>query len=145
MGERMSSGRSIGHQTVLDILDGLAAKWVNDGTIFKVVLFENNYDPVAGSTYADFTITTGTGFSPQNLDPANFGAASLSGDVGSILCSVINTFTNGTTTKTIYGYMVYNPTGNVYAFGESFAAPVTMTNGYSIGVQAKVKERSANF
>ena len=143
--KQMSSGRSIGTQTVLDMLDGLLAKWVLAGKVFKVVLFTNNYDPIATSTYADFTIASGTGLSPQNVDPANFGAASLSGTVGSTLCSVINTFTNGSTTITVYGYMVYDPTGNVYMFGESFASPVSMVNGYSIGVQAKLKERSAHF
>jgi len=121
--------------TELEFLQNLLDTW---GFDVKFNLYKNNYTPVAGSAFANFTVADFTGY-VANLGVA-FGAPATVAGKGTITASML-TSVQGVpgTTNTIYGYYVYwvpaGPGSEILLWAEKFDTPVvTVNSGDTINV-----------
>lgn len=101
-------------------------------TVFNVKLYQNNYTPVDGSTAADFTEATFTGYTAVALTRSTFGAAAITSNVAYSTYPTPPAFNcTGGSSQTIYGwYMVGATSGKVYA-AQKFDTARTLSPGAS--------------
>lgn len=101
---------------------------------WRLVLFQNNYNPVPGSVLANLTLATFSGYAPGNV--VNGAVAINGGGIAQMSAGTV-TFTHngGGVANTIYGYAVIDNANNVLIWAERFAAQRSMgANGDSISI-----------
>ena len=93
-----------------------------------LALFTNNHTPVSGDSFSDYTLCTATGYADQNLFGAGWTIANETSDSAATYATQTFTFTSGTT---VYGYLIYNPSGGNQLWGaELFSdGPYTFSSG----------------
>lgn len=97
----------------------------------RLSLYQNNYTPVPGSLYGNFTKATFTGYTDEL---PSFGASVTVSGKGTLTDTSVRTFIMGVpgTTNTIYGYYVWVDTGTpgseILLWAEKFDAPQAMMN-----------------
>jgi len=99
---------------------------LNDG---RVALWDNNFNPTKASVLADFNEASFVGYA--SISPAGFAAAFLNGDGKAETDSAVLlwTFTAGSGTAVVYGWMVIDQAdAEVLAF-QKFLSPVVLTPG----------------
>lgn len=95
----------------------------------SVRLWDNNFVPNKSSVLADFNESSFVGYSP--ISPAGFAAAFLNGDgkAETDSAALVWTFTGGSGTALVYGWMILDPgAAQVLAF-QKFLNPVTLSPG----------------
>jgi len=93
----------------------------------KLRIFTNNYTPVEGSVYADFTEATADGYAGITLTGASWTIATDTGVTTATYAQQTFTFTAASTN---YGYYVVNNAGNKILWAERFSdAPHTIPAG----------------
>lgn len=105
-------------------------------------LYESNTTPSLNSVKADFTLSAAWG--KVQKAPADFTLTQVSAHIGSYQATNI-TFTNNTgSSKTIYGYLILDPT-SAFIIGAARldAAPVTVVNGGTIVITPIIGDSSA--
>lgn len=128
-----------GEKQLLDMLIG--------GDTFADVrlrLYKNNYTPVAGSVYSDFTSADFSGYAQET---PSFGAATLVNGKGTITDSAARDFEHngGGTANTIYGYYVVESVANKILWAERFGSPVLLTvAGDKVTITLQFQLGSAN-
>jgi len=103
----------------------------------KLALYTNNVTPVTGSVFSDFTLCTATGYSDQTLTAGNWTFTDDTSDSYATQPTQTFTFTSSTT---VYGYIIYNSSGNQYWCGELFSdGPYTFgSTGGSVVIDPKI-------
>ena len=100
------------------------------GEDWVIRLFSNNYTPVAGSTLADFTEASFTGYAAVTLDPADFATATITSDVAYSTNSVTPTFTcTGGGGQTVYGWYAEGSTSGKVLAAQKFDAARVIVAG----------------
>lgn len=100
---------------------------------FTLRLFQNNFTPVKGSIFSDFTDATFSGYVAQTC---TFGAGTVTSNISTAVAAAI-TFTRsiGATSNTIYGwYLVDVTTSKVFAANLLATPKVMGTSGDGITV-----------
>jgi len=93
----------------------------------KLCLFTNNYTPVEGSVYADFTEAVAAGYARITLTGASWTITTTTGVTTATYAQ--QTFTL-TAASTNYGYFVINNAGDKVLWAERFSdAPHTIPSG----------------
>lgn len=108
-----------------------------------VVLYSNDYTPIAASVYASFTHATFTGSSPVAIERGYYVDPSLTGDVAYIGLDDPPSWTcSGAGPQTCYGWLLYDVTTSTALAAQRFAAPRVMDVGatesldpFKIGLQ----------
>jgi len=95
-------------------------------TDVRLRLYKNNYTPVAGSTFGDFTQADFSGYAEET--PA-FGSATVVNGKGTIVDAAARLFihTGGGTANTVYGYYVVDDLNNEILWAERFPSPILMS------------------
>lgn len=83
-------------------------------------LYNNNYTPVPGSSGSNFTVASFTGYTQVTLTRSGWGTSSLVGNkaVSTYTTNPITWTVTGTSTDTIYGYLVRGATSGKVYFAE---------------------------
>ena len=86
-------------------------------------LFESNTTVSQSSTAADFTIATFYGYAQVSLTRSGWGSSALVGSkaVSTYTTNPITWTVTGTSTSTIYGYIVQGATSGKIYFGENIS------------------------
>jgi hypothetical protein len=84
----------------------------------NLALFTSNTTPTTASVFSDFTLCTATGYADQVLAGGSWTFADETTYSQASYATQTFTFTSGTT---IYGYIIYNPSGDVLFGGELFS------------------------
>jgi len=97
-------------------------------------LYTSNTTPAKSDTLATYTLAA-TGWGRIQVALASFTLQQVAADIGSIQAPNI-VFTNTTGGSiTVYGYVIYEPTGNKLVAAARFdAAPVVVPNGGTVVV-----------
>ena len=106
----------------LRLLPLTLGKASNSSLAWEVVLFVNNYTPVPGSVYADFTPASFTGGSPVAIDQTLWDSPTVISDRASSEYDggTPIVWTNGSSAQTAYGYLVYDTVDNTVLWAERF-------------------------
>jgi len=107
---------------------------VADG--WSIVMYENDYTPLPSSVFADFTFASFPGGDPIGLDLSGWGDYTVVSDrvKASYIPSFIPQWTNGGSTTTVYGYLVYDATETKVLFAERFDTPRVLNPAGSITI-----------
>jgi len=106
------------------------------------MLYQNNYTPVDGSVFADFTEATFNGYSAQGF--AFSAPTTVSGKATLVATApCVFTSTGGSPANTIYGYMVGDTLTGEVVWAERFGSSQAMVNnGDQISVTLKFTGKS---
>lgn len=97
---------------------------------FKLDLFQSNTTVGNASTAGDFTIATFTGYAQAAIARADFSAATVVSNEGSITKTAAPTFTcSGGSPQTVYGWILRGATTGVIYAGQNFDTPRVMSTG----------------
>jgi hypothetical protein len=101
----------------------------SSGQSWHVHLYQNDFDPVPGTSLDDFDEADYTDYEPIAIDPANFlGALAVTAHVAIAPYNVALSFlagSSGFSTQNIYGYFVTDDSDNYY-YCERFAVTQTI-------------------
>lgn len=96
----------------------------------SIDLYTNDYTPVDGSSSANFTLATFTGYAQELLARTDFGAPSIVADVAEIVSAVVPTFTcTGGASQTCYGWVAHSTTSGKVMAAQRFDAARVMSAG----------------
>lgn len=112
----------------------------------KVGLYLNNITPVPGSVYADFVIATGSGMDPQTITPGTWSSPTIVSDRASSFYGSPTpfSFTNGGSTVTAYGYLVFDSSGPTVLWAQVFDAPRVLNPGDILNEQLNLTGGTAS-
>ena len=95
----------------------------------RMILYSNNYTPVAGSVLASFTRASFSGYATQFM-AINANQPSLPYPFNTVTFSYAAVPPATPIINQIYGWVIYDPTkSNVTIMCDKFSAPVTMQAG----------------
>lgn len=104
-----------------------------------LILYSNNYVPLATSTLANFTQASFTGYSPVELTRATWQAPVMVGNKALIQYDTTpQTWTATAGFQTIYGYVIFQGVTNTGIIAERFATPIDLTLYPVAGVLPRV-------
>lgn len=118
-----------------------------DGDSFTDVrlgVYKNDYTPVSGSVFADFTAANFSGYA---VATPSFSAATTVNGRGEIIDSAARDFTHngGGTSNTCYGYYVYDNANSKILWAERFGSALLMAvSGDKIRITLHLAMGSAN-
>jgi len=95
-----------------------------------VALYTNNYTPVPGSTFGDFTPATFTGSAPIPIARADWDAPAIVSDIGYIEQPDPPAWTcSGAGPETCYGWYCYTDDDDTVLLAQKFDTPRVMSVG----------------
>lgn len=102
------------------LLDNMLHNPLTTNEDLHLDLYNNNYTPVPGSTFSDFTVASFTGYAQVTLTRSGWGSSALVGNkaVATYTTNPITWTVTGTSTDTIYGYLVRGATSGKVYFAE---------------------------
>jgi hypothetical protein len=127
----------------IELLDKLLKDALVDDEDYILKLYQNNYDPIATSTAANFTVCTFDNYSDKTLTRAGWGAAAEVGGVATSSYSVEQSWTCNSGTQDVYGYyIVGGDAPNTLLWAEKFTVTRTLAAGDSLRMTPKFTLRS---
>lgn len=116
-----------GKKRVLDMLFSVAA---NPNEDMQVELYSNDYTPVDGSVFADFTAATFSGAGPVTITNGSMPNATIVSDEGVTTRGAPLSWTHtGGSPQTVYGWFLYGDSTGLAYFAQRFDTPRTMNPG----------------
>jgi hypothetical protein len=97
---------------------------------FTLELYKNDYTPVDGSTQADFSASTFTGYASEPVARADFGAPAIVGHIAYALLGFVPTYTcTGGSPELAYGWFMFSNISEKVVAAQRFDNPRAMASG----------------
>ena len=121
-----------------ELLDKMLRDALSVDETYTIDLYVNDYTPVKGSTFANFTVASWAGYAAAVTTRANWAAASTAAGVTSTT-QPVQTWIAGGPTATVYGYLIRGTTSGVVQWAERIADSRVMASGDTFNLTPRME------